>query len=753
MSHMKFVAGLGRFTEDLAGNDDLWMMILRAPVAHARLTGLDPAAALAVPGVRHVVTADDLAALGIGPMPQAARVIQPDGTPMAEPPRPVLPADKIAFLGQPIAAVIATTAAAAQDGIEAIALDFEELAPVLNVETAASAPQIWPGIPNNRAFIWEKGDADAVEAACARAATVVTLRVEHPRLSVAPIETRAAIAAYDPATDGYELITPSQGVVALRRQLSATLGIPQTSLRVRTPDVGGSFAVKIFPYPEQVLALVAARISGARVRWVASRGESLQSDVIGRGRVDHAALACDKAGRILAFRIKAHADMGAFLSTVAPATVTAGSVRVLNQAYAVPAMHFATEGMITTQAPTDAYRGAGKPEGAATLERLLDLAARELGIDPLEIRRRNLIRPEDLPHATAMGESIDSGDYPALAARLAADADWAGFAIRRHESAARGCLRGRGVGFHIHATGGSTAERSEVTALPDGRVRVRTGAQDSGQSHRESLALIAAEALDLPVSAIRVEQGDSAYLETGGGSGGSNLLSVAGNTVHRTAKEMLNAARAQAEAALEAAAADLTYGAGRFSIVGTDRGVTLAELAADEDTPACAAACDFEGNHWTFPSGGFAVEIEVDPETGALRIDRITGIADLGRIINPPAALGQIHGGIGQAIGEVFLEALIADADGQLLTGSLMDYALPRAADMPMIQLATHATDSPASLLGVKGVGELPSIGAPGVLMNAVLDALAAFGVDHIDKPITPARIWEALSGAGVRRP
>jgi carbon-monoxide dehydrogenase large subunit len=481
---------------------------------------------------------------------------------------------------------------------------------------------------------------------------------------------------------------------------------------------------------------------------------------MGRGRVDRAALALDKDLKFTGFRIDALADVGAYWNAVNATIVTGGACRVFGHCYRIPGLHYRVRGVFTNAVPTDAYRGAGKPETVSTLERLIDVAADRLGVDRAELRRRNLVRPADLPYATAMGETYDGGDFPALFDKLLDNADWAGFARRRAESEARGLRRGLGLGLHLHATGGSTAERSEVRALPDGTVLVRTGTQDSGQGHRTALAIVAAETLEIPVERIRVEQGDSDFLTKGGGTGGSNLLSIAGNTVHRTALQMIDQARHVASHLLEAAVQDVEYGFGEFRIAGTDRTIALGEVAAGWDRiPAeqrdgelgagCMAQLDFEGLHTTFPNGGYVVEVEVDPDTGKVRVERWTGVDDLGRVINEPTARGQLHGGIAQEIGEVLLERIHYDPEtGQLLTGSLMDYCLPRADDMPFFDLAWAPTASPNALIGAKGVGEVSSIGGPGPVLNAVLHALRPLGVEHLDTPLTPERVWRAIDEA-----
>ena len=754
----RLLVGAGRYIEDAYPVDALSMVFLRSPVGHGTIETLDISAARSMDGVALILTGDDLERLGVRPMASRMPVTGVDGKPMLEPERPALARGKVAYVGHPVAVILAKTPEIAQDALEAIVLDIADLPAAVDLEAAAAegAPQIWDDIPDNRSFTWEKGDRAATETGFAEAAHVIELTVRHPRVAIAPIETRGCIAEFDAKTGRYTLTTPSQGVVGLRTAMADYMGVDEASVRVITEDVGGSFAVKIWPYPEQLLALIAARETGRPVKWIGSRTESFVSDAMGRGRVDRAKLALDADGKFLAFRIDALADMGAFLNAVAPSIVTSGAIRPFAHVYKIPGLLYRVDAIFTNTMMTDAYRGAGKPESCSTLERLIDVAAHELGFDRVELRRKNLIQPADLPYNTPMGETYDGGDFPAIAEKILRAADWTGIEARRAESAKHGLLRGAGLGFHLHATGGSVAERSEVRAMPDGTVLVRTGTQDSGQGHRTALAIVAAETLEVPVDRIRVEQGDSDWLAKGGGTGGSNLLAIAGNTVHRTALKMIDQAKQVAAHMLEAAVQDVEYGLGDFRIAGTDRKIGLAQVAAGwDDIPAdqrdgelgagCVAQLDFEGLHTTFPNGAYVCEVEVDPETGAVYVDRFTGVDDLGRVINEPTALGQLHGGIGQSIGEVLMEGLVYDEQGQVLTGSLMDYALPRADQVPFMDLNWAPTDSPNALIGAKGVGEVSSIGAPGAIMNAVLDALRPQDVRHLDIPLTPEKIWKAL--------
>jgi len=755
----RLLTGRGRYVDDHHPESVLTMVVLRSPVAHAAVTGLDVETARAMPGVRLVLTAADLDRLGVTPMTVRSAMANSDGSPMIEPERPVLARDSVKYVGQPVVAVIAESEAEALDAVETVEVAFDDRPVVLDVEAAATAgsPAIWDQAPGNVGIDWEKGNPDETRRLFAEAAHVIELTVRHPRIAIAPIETRGCIGGFDPDGGRYTLWTGSQGVVSLRAAMADYLGVEQDRVRVVTEDVGGSFAVKIWPYPEQVLVLAAARETGRPVKWISSRTEGLASDAMGRGRVDRAALALDKDLKFTGFRIDALADVGAYWNAVNATIVTGGACRVFGHCYRIPGLHYRVRGVFTNAVPTDAYRGAGKPETVSTLERLIDVAADRLGVDRAELRRRNLVQPADLPYATAMGETYDGGDFPALFEKLLDNADWAGFARRRATSEAKDLRRGLGLGLHLHATGGSTAERSEVRALPDGTVLVRTGTQDSGQGHRTALAIVAAETLEIPVERIRVEQGDSDFLTKGGGTGGSNLLSIAGNTVHRTALQMIDQARHVASHLLEAAVQDVEYGFGEFRIAGTDRTIALGEVAAGWDRippeqrdgelgAGCMAQLDFEGLHTTFPNGGYVVEVEVDPDTGKVQVERWTGVDDLGRVINEPTARGQLHGGIAQEIGEVLLERIHYDPEtGQLLSGSLMDYCLPRADDMPFFDLSWAPTASPNALIGAKGVGEVSSIGGPGPVLNAVLDALRPLGVEHLDTPLTPERVWRAI--------
>jgi len=562
--HLRHIQGSGSFVGDIDGENTAVMVVLRSPVAHGVILDLDVAQALEMQGVLDVLIKDELDEMGVGFLKTTAQVESSDGAPMYDPDRPILADGKLVYLGQPVAAVIAESLDVANDALERITLEIEDLEPVLDPTLAQDCAPISEGSARNRSFTWKKGAEAETDAAFAKADHVVGLEIKHPRVSVAPMETRGCIGSYE---DGrYTLTTGSQGVMGIKRDLVEILGVDEAEVRVITPDVGGSFAVKIWTYPEHVLALVAARRLGRDVKWIASRSESLQSDAAGRGRVDHGELAFQSDGTVTGFRISAIADMGAFLNRVGPYVATGGAVRPFGQCYDIPAMHYEVTAVFTNAPPTDAYRGAGKPESAATLERLLDLAAQRLGMDPLEFRRRNLLKPEKLPYATAMGETYDGGNFPLLAEKIEEISDWAGYEARQTESEALGLKRGRSACFHLHATGGSTAERSEVAVLPGGLIRVRSGTQDSGQGHFEALARVASESLDVPLEQVIVEQGDSDVLSIGGGTGGSCLMPIAANTLHRAALQLIEDNKENAAERLEASVADIVYGEGAFQV-------------------------------------------------------------------------------------------------------------------------------------------------------------------------------------------
>lgn len=757
----RFLTGSGQYIADIDRPNQCHAYIVRSPIAHGMVSEIDISEATDQAGVLGVFTSWDLTSAGVGPIPLRTSL---EGTEIIEPRRPLLADGEVKFAGQPVALVVAESQAAAQSAAELVQIDFEELPAVAHMKGAGEdgAPQIWPEAPGNRSFIWDAGDRDSIDRAIAGADHVLDLTIDHPRVIIAPVETRGAIGEYDPESGRYTLHTPSQGVMMLRAAMADILGVEERDMRVVTPDVGGSFAVKIFPYPEQALCLFAAKALGRPVKWISEKTEGFLSDNQGRARIDYATLALTKAGKITAFKIDATTDVGAFHSAAGPTIQTRNAVRTMGHTYDIGAQYYRAAGYFTNAAPVDAYRGAGKPETVATLERLIDAAAAKFGFDPIELRRANLIQPHQIPFTTRMGEVIDAGDYPDLLNAILSQSDYDGFAERRTVSEARGLRRGFGIGLYIHTTGGGTTETSTVRAEADGRITVLTGTQDSGQGHQTSLAQIAGDALGIPSDRIDVFQGDSDRINRGGGTGGSNLLAIAGVTVHRAALQMIERTKLVAAQLMEAAPVDIEYEAGEFRIVGTDKHMSLADVSAgfaglpadavtSELQQGCTGELDFEGQNFTYPCGAYTAEVEIDPETGHIDVVRFAGVDDLGRIVNEGSARGQIQGGIAQAVGEALMEeAVYEPGTAQLLSGSTMDYRLPRADDLPNFDLkwAAQPTDSPNNPLGVKGAGEVSSIGAVAPVMNAVMNALSGDGVAHLDIPITPEKVWRALQNS-----
>ena len=738
----RFLTGQGCFTDDLTFPNALHAYVVRSPHAHARIERIDTAAAHAMPGVMAVLTGGDAVADGLGslkgivPLPGAI-----------EPARRPLAIDRARHVGDPVALVVAETFAQARDAAELVDVAWTPLAAVVDAPAAlaADAPVLWDEVPDNRCVTWRLGDATAVDAAFAGAAHTVTLTVHNNRLVGNAIEPRVAIGGWDAANDRAVLHTTSQGVHLIRRLLcDHVFGWPHDKLRVVTPDVGGGFGPKFFLYPEQALVVWAARRLRRTVRWTSDRSEAFLSDTHARDQTATADLALDADGRFLAIRADVTANLGAYVSTFALGVPTDGMAKVLTGCYRIPAAQLTVTCAFSNTVPVDAYRGAGKPETLFLLERLIDVAARATRHDPIELRRRNLIPASAMPYRTALGKLYDSGDFPAALEQALALADRDGFAVRRARSAAAGHLRGFGVACYLHGTGGIADETSEVEASGDASagITVRVGAQSSGQGHATMLAQIVAQRLGLPVESIHVVQGDTQSIARGGGTGGSSSTIISGNTAARASDDLIEQGRERAADRLEAAKADIEYARGRFNVVGTDRGVSLFELAA---AGRLVGSATFQDDMLSFPGGAQAAEVEIDPETGSVTLVALASSADIGPPVNPMLVAGQMHGGLAQGIGQALMEHAVYDREtGQPVAGSLMDYALPRAADLPAFRYGTVETASPNNTLGFKGVGELGPIGAPPAVVNAIVDALADAGVVHLDMPVTAEKVWRA---------
>ncbi|GGG22973.1 carbon monoxide dehydrogenase [Caldovatus sediminis] len=753
--------GGGRYTDDLSVPGQAYGHVVRSPYAHGVIRGIDTAAARAMPGVLAVFTGADLAAAGYGPLRCGMPLRNRDGSPLKSTERPALATDKVRFVGDPVAFVVAETKAAAKDAAEAVLLDVEPLPAVTEASAAVApgAPQLYDDIPGNVVLDFHYGDSAKVAEAFARAAHVTRLSIRNNRVVVAPMEPRSAIGEYDAAEGRWILHVGSQGVFGMRAQLAKeVLNVPAEKVRVLTGNVGGSFGMKANVYPEYVCVLHAARALGRPVKWTDERTGSFLSDQHGRDHEVTAELALDGDGRFLAVRLTAFANMGAYLSPVAPLMGTGNFVKNVQSNYATPLIEVATRCALTNTTPVSAYRGAGRPEGNYFMERLIEVAAKETGRDPIELRRRNHIRPDQLPYAAASGSTYDSGEFSAILEEALRAADWDGFAARRAESRARGRLRGRGIGNFLECTAPPMKEQGGIRFEPDGTVTIITGTLDYGQGHWTPFAQVLHQHLGVPFERIRLLQGDSDELIAGGGTGGSKSLMASGAAIVEASAKVVEKGRLAAAHVLEAAPADIEFEAGRFTIAGTDRGIGIMELAAalreakgrlPEGVPESLDVRHvFDQAPMAFPNGCHVAEVEVDPETGIAQVVRYVTVNDFGTIVNPLLVEGQAHGGIAQGIGQALYERTVYSEEGQPLTGSFMDYALPRADDVPPIAFGSHPVPAKTNPLGAKGCGEAGCAGSLPAVMNALVDALSEYGVRHIDMPATPERIWRAIRQA-----
>ncbi|MYZ47777.1 xanthine dehydrogenase family protein molybdopterin-binding subunit [Propylenella binzhouense] len=740
--------GSGRFTADVTPAGALHAYVLRSAAAHARisLSGLEDARRAA--GVHLVWTAADVADLGS--MPCEATGPIKAGSPGGKPFFPVLCSDVVRHVGDAIAFVVAEDALAARTAAEAILVDYDPLPAAVGslAALAPDAPLVWPERGTNVAFEYEHGDAGATEAAFAQAKLVAELTVENNRLVCNYMEPRAAVAEFDPSTDRYTLTLPTQGVHGMQASLAGVLKVPPAKLRVVTPDVGGGFGVKAVPYREYVLAAKAAKALGRPVKWVSDRNEHFLADAQGRDNVATAAFALDGDGRILAMRVNLVADMGAYLSHYGPIIPWLG-LTMATGLYDIRTIHLACTCVFTNTVPTDAYRGAGRPEAAYLVERLMDHAARVAGLSPAEIRRRNFIRPEQMPYRTQTGRLYDTGEFDGHMERALERADFAGFEARAAESKARGRVRGIGFATYIEACAFPGSEVAKAVLEPDGRVALHIGTQSNGQGHQTAYAQFLAEPLGLDYDHVRVVQGDTDLTDTGGGTGGSRSIPLGVPSVEIAARTLAEKIKALASDELEASAADIELVGGSARIAGTDRSIGFAELAARAGPATLVATGEYKSEEPTYPNGTHLCEVEIDPETGATHVLAYLVVDDFGVVVNPLLLAGQVHGGVVQGIGQALLERTVYDADGQLVTASFNDYAMPRAWDVPSIGFETRNIPSKWNPLGIKGAGEAGSIGSCPAVMNAVVDALdRGFGIRHIDMPATPVRVWEAIRGA-----
>lgn len=741
----RFLTGRGRYAENTAPAGALAVLFVRSPHAHARIGGIDKAAALASPGVAAVYTADDVEADKLGHLPAISEIKDEAGNRHREPPHLPMPTGKVRHVGDIVAMIVAGTLDQARDAAEALAVDYEELPAVVTAAQALApgAPLVHDDVPGNLMCHWAKGDRAATDAAFARAAHISTLSIRSPRQIAHYMETRAAWSSY--ADDG-DLVTvtfSSQGVqIPHRLMCERVLNIPKDRLRLITEDVGGGFGPKYPISAESALIAWATRKLRRSLRWTCERGDHSLSDSHARDLAATADLALDADGRFIGLRVRAQANYGAYVSMFAPTIPTTGLAKVISGLYRIPAIRLDFDCAFTNTVPVDAIRGAGKPETLFLLERLIDAAAHETARSPIELRRLNLLRANEMPYAAASGYTYDAADCIRLFDTALKAAGQESFAVRRAASEAAGKRRGLGISCHLHGTGGIADEHVVVQAEAN-RLVARVGTQSQGQGHETVFAQVLGAALGVPIERIEIQQGDTQSIPHGGGTGGSSSTIISGTTLKRAADVLIQRGRDLAAERLETAPADIVYRDGTFEVVGTDRRIGLFELAAYKPFDGDAVFAD---KIESFPTGVMVCEVEVDPETGATRIDRLIEVADCGIVVNPRLLAGQIHGGIAHGLGNALMEEAVYDeATGQLLSGTLMDYALPRAEDVPSFQVETISTASPNNFLGFKGVGELPTNGAPAAIANAVLDALRPLGVRHVDMPLTAHKVWKAL--------
>ncbi|KZY49252.1 xanthine dehydrogenase family protein molybdopterin-binding subunit [Sulfitobacter sp. KE29] len=771
---IRFLTGSGRYTDDINLRRQTHVFFLRSDVAHGRLTGVDTSAAEGMPGVLKIFTGADFAE--VGGMPCGWQVTDKHGQPMQEPKHPVLAHEKVRHVGEPIAAVVAETLAQARDAAEAIVVDIDALPAVVNMKDAVKedAPKVHDDLTSNLCYDWGfvEENKEAVNKAFDEAAHVTTLELVNNRLVANPMEPRVAIGDYNRSDGEHTLYTTSQNPHVIRLLMGAfVLGIPEHKLRVVAPDVGGGFGTKIFHYQEEAFCTFAAKAVGRPVKWTSSRSESFMSDAHGRDHVTKIELALDADNNFTALRTDTYANMGAYLSTFAPSVPTWLHGTLMAGNYKTPLIYVNVKAVFTNTVPVDAYRGAGRPEATYQLERLIDKAAHELQVNPIKLRRQNFVT--EFPYATPVAVEYDTGDYHATMDKLEEIADHAGFAARRRESEAKGKLRGFGVNCYIEACGiapsnlvgqlGARAglyESATVRVNATGGLVVMTGSHSHGQGHETSFAQVVADMIGIDENMVEIVHGDTSKVPMGMGTYGSRSLAVGGSAMVRATEKIIAKAKKIASHLLEASEGDIELKDGAFSVAGTDKSVAWGDvtLAAyvphnyplEEIEPGLEETAFYDPSNFTYPAGAYACEVELDPETGHVTVERFTAADDFGNVVNPMIVTGQVHGGLAQGIGQALLENCAYDEDGQLLSASYMDYAMPRASDLPFYDV-DHSCQTPCTHnpLGVKGCGEAGAIGSPPAVVNAVLDAMRSGGKDigHIDMPVSPARVWEAMNG------
>ncbi len=769
---LRFLSGRGQYTDDINRPGQTHAAILRSPHAHAAIKGIDTAKAKAMPGVLAVFVGADMASENIGGLPCGWQIHNKDGSPMAEPPHPVIAVGKVRHVGDPVAVVVAETKQQARDAAEAIVVDYAPLPAVATTQAALApgAPEVHDGVKGNLCYDWHIGDKAALDAAFAGAAKVVKFSTTNNRLVPNAMEPRAAIGDYDTTSGEYTLYTTSQNPHVIRLLMGAfVLHIPEAKLRVVAPDVGGGFGSKIYHYAEEAIVTWASAKVKRPIKWTADRTESFMSDAHGRDHVSEAELALDANGKILGLKVHTLANMGAYLSTFAPCVPTYLYATLLAGVYTTPVIYAEVKAVFTNTVPVDAYRGAGRPEATYLLERLMDVAAAEIGMDRVEFRRKNFIPTDAFPYQTPVALQYDSGNYHATLDQALAAADWAGFEARRAAAKARGKLRGIGISTYIEACGiapsavvgslGARAGLYEVGTIrvhPTGSVTVLTGAHSHGQGHETTFAQLVADKLGVPIAQVDVVHGDTAKVPFGMGTYGSRSLAVGGSAMVKAMDKIIAKGKRIAAHLMEASVEDIEFERGTFRVAGTDKTKSLTDISLtayvphnypiEELEPGLEETAFYDPKNFTYPGGCHIAEVEIDPDTGRVSMVNFTAVDDVGRVINPMIVEGQVQGGVAQGIGQALLESALYDEQGQLVSGSMMDYTMPRADDLAPVSVATHTTLCTHNPLGVKGCGEVGAIGSPPAVINAVVDALRDYGVKHIEMPATPAKIWTILN-------
>ncbi len=774
----RFLTGRGTYTDDIDRPGQTHAWILRSPHAHAAITGIDTAAAAATEGVVAIFTGDDMAADEVGSLPCGWQVNNKDDSPMAEPPHPPLAVGKVRHVGDAVAVVIAETLAQARTAGDLITVGYNELPAVVSMEAAIAdgSPQVHDDLaPNNTCYDWHIGDPETAADAFANAAHVAKIDIVNNRLIPNAMEPRAATAEFDVASGQYTLYTTSQNPHVIRLLMGAfVLSIPEHKLRVVAPDVGGGFGSKIYHYAEEAIVTWASAKVRRPIKWTAERAESFITDAHGRDHITHAELALDSDGRFLGLRVSTMANMGAYLSTFAPCVPTYLYATLLAGVYTTPVIFCEVRAVFTNTVPVDAYRGAGRPEASYLIERLVDRAARETGLSQVEIRERNFVPSDAFPYQTPVALEYDSGDYQGTLAQALKAAEYDDFEKRRQESAAAGKRRGIGLSTYIEACGiapsavagslGARAglyESAQVQVHPTGSVSVFTGSHSHGQGHETTFAQLVSERLGIPIESIEIVHGDTNKVSFGMGTYGSRSLAVGGEAIVRALNKVTEKARKIAAHILEASEEDVEFSDGQFTVTGTDKALAFGEIALaayvphnfphETLEPGLDESAFYDPANFTFPGGCHIAEVEIDPETGVISIERFTAVDDVGRVINPMIVEGQIMGGVAQGIGQALLEQCVYDDSGQLVTGSYMDYTMPRASDQAQsISVGTHVTLCTHNTLGVKGCGEVGAIGSPPAVINAVVDALWENGVRDLPMPATPETVWNALQEAAA---